>query len=301
MKDKASKAPEQPLFKFPDLFYAADEVAGCSQRDFYRLRITELLCLVGAAVSAGLPADRFFKLGPLITILLFLVALIIRISGQGTKLEKRWYNGRAAAESIKSMSWQYAVCGESYRQGDTDASSRFSEQLNKVLGATPHLDLPATPGLRSYSATESMRAIRDSPLSSRIEAYRYGRVHDQLGWYERKSRANKDLAKKWTGALVLLEAFAVLLGIGRIVEWFDVDWLGLLAAAATALAAWQQSKKYTELSEAYAITSHEVAILSDDFDDKANESEWAQQVHDSEAAFSREHTMWLARRQGPPA
>jgi hypothetical protein len=60
-----------------------------------------------------------------------------------------------------------------------------------------------------------------------------------------------------------------------------------------------QAKKYANLSEAYAVTSHEVSLVPSTLSAEATEEEWAQAVHDAEAAFSREHTMWQARRQGP--
>jgi hypothetical protein len=78
-----------------------------------------------------------------------------------------------------------------------------------------------------------------------------------------------------------------------------VNWLGVLAAGTASVAAWQQTKNYSSQSEAYAVTSHEVAIVAETIGPAIDESSWAQAVHDAEAAFSREHTLWLARRQGP--
>jgi hypothetical protein len=74
-----------------------------------------------------------------------------------------------------------------------------------------------------------------------------------------------------------------------------------MPAISASLAAWKQTKNYAALSESYSVTSHEVAILATTIVKHVDEQTWSQAVHDAEAAFSREHTLWLARRQGPPA
>jgi hypothetical protein len=68
---------------------------------------------------------------------------------------------------------------------------------------------------------------------------------------------------------------------------------------AVAVIGWMQAKKYASLSEAYAVTSHEVALVASTLSAELDEDAWAQAVHDAEAAFSRELTMWQARRQAP--
>lgn len=230
-------------------------------------------------------------------VLAFAVALVIRLSGAGDRAEKRWYDARAAAESIKSAAWQYTMCGESYRHDDTTADQRFKDFLKKVLKAVPKLEVPAKPD--EAALTDDMKALRAKPLSERKAVYREGRVMDQLSWYSNKAMDNKTHARQWTVILIGIEAMAVILGALRIADAFDVDWLSLFAAIAASVAAWKQTKNFTFLSEAYSVTSHEVEIIHADLDGATNEKKWAQFVHDAEAAFSREHTLWVARRQGP--
>jgi hypothetical protein len=283
----------------PALFKATDSSSESAQRSFYLYRGTELAALILAAVAAELGSTVLWGIGPALALLLFFAALVLRVSGAGTRAEHRWYDARAAAESIKSMSWQYAVGGESFRVGDDTADSRFKDGLKKSLAVLSNLDVAVKSGESRYGVSTEMKALRASSLEDRVSAYRTGRVDDQVEWYRDNSTKNRRRSRQWTVALVAVECVAVLLGLGRVMEWFDVDWLGLVAAVAAALAAWQQVKNYSELSEAYAVTSHEVGLLADDLDPGSSEEEWAQQVHDAEAAFSREHTLWLARRQGP--
>ncbi len=284
--------------KFPVLFDAADAIAAESQRKFLRALRAELVALSAAALVAQLPARELGGAGPVAALALFSVALAIRISRVEQHAQRQWYDARAAAESIKSASWQYTVGGEAYRTDDETATSRFQSDLRRYLGQLTHLDVPT--GLPSESgATSDMQALRRMPVVDRAETYLRDRVEDQLSWYSTNAERNKRRARRWWTVTVAFEAAAVAVGLARVIAKFDVDWLGVLAAVAASLAAWQQAKRYTELSESYSVTSHEVGLIRSTLDRSATERDWAQFVHDAEAAFSREHTLWLARRQGP--
>jgi len=285
---------------FPALFEAADTIAAESQKKFLRALRAELLALSAAALVAQIPAREIGGAGPIAALALFAVALAIRVSRVEEHAQRQWYDARAAAESIKSASWQYAVGGEAYRLDDPDAEPRFQADLRRYLGQLPHLDVPTGSAAQS-GASSDMQALRRMPVAHRAEAYLRDRVEDQLGWYSTSAGRNKKRARRWWAFTVVLEGAAVAVGLARVVAKFDVDWLGVLAAIAASLAAWQQAKRYTELSESYAVTSHEVGLIRSSLDGDACERDWAQFVHDAEAAFSREHTLWLARRQGPLA
>jgi len=285
---------------FPALFDAADTIAAESQRKFLRALRAEVVALSAAALVAQFPARQLSGAGPIASLALFAVALAIRISRVEEHAQREWYDARAAAESIKSASWQYAVGGEAYRVEDPAAEARFQDDLRRYLGQLPHLDVP-TGSPAQCGATSDMQALRRMPVPDRAETYLRDRVEDQLDWYSTNARRNKQRARRWWAATVAIEAAAIAVGLARVIAKFDIDWLGVLAAIAASLAAWQQAKRYTELSESYSVTSHEVGLIRSSLDRNAAEPDWAQFVHDAEAAFSREHTLWLARRQGPLA
>jgi hypothetical protein len=228
----------------------------------------------------------------------FVLALIVRLSGVGDRAEKRWYDARAAAESVKSSAWQFAVGGEAFRISDLTAAQRFRESLGAVLETLPTLDVPA-PSNTDAVITQKMGSLRSSDIANRAKIYLKERVEDQVHWYATKANWNKRRASQWRWILIGVDAAAICLGVLRATAVLHVNWLGIFAVAATGVAAWQQTKNYRSLSEAYSVTSHEVNIVSGTLTAPADEDAWAQAVHDAEAAFSREHTLWLARRQGP--
>lgn len=140
--------------------------------------------------------------------------------------ERKWYEGRAAAESLKSMSWQYAAAGESFRLDDSTSDERFVITMKEILKELGDLDIPF-PSAQDTAIPVEMRALSASSRAQRTEMYRTLRVKDQLDWYERKAASNKLRAHQWRVGMIVIETGAVLLGFGRALGWYDVDWLAL--------------------------------------------------------------------------
>jgi hypothetical protein len=77
----------------------------------------------------------------------------------------------------------------------------------------------------------------------------------------------------------------------------NVNVLGIAAALTVAAAAWLRTKDHEGLAEAYNVTARELAKVEQQGERGfASEQEWSEYVADAENAFSREHTLWLARR-----
>ncbi|QAY69753.1 DUF4231 domain-containing protein [Xylanimonas protaetiae] len=283
--------------ELPALFQAADRKAAERQRAFYVSKGLEVGALAGGAMAALLPSSLLGGSGPIFALLLFLVALVIQVTKISATAERRWYDARAAAESIRSSAWQYAACGEAFRLENDQADAAFRQVLVRVLDAVPGLDIgPDTDD--APTITTSMRSIRALSLVERSGVYLEQRVAGQVKWYARKAQWNKQRARVYGLVVIGVELAAVVAGILRVATGSSLDFLGAAAAIAAGLVAWTQAKKYTFLSESYAVTSHEVNLVRDTLRPGDDEGLWAQLVHDAEAAFSREHTMWQARRQG---
>lgn len=294
---RRKKEPVDPTLEMPALYTATERVSASSQRAFFRVRAAEYAALFVGAVTGELSNDFLAGAGPIIALLCFLLALLLRISQVGDRAEKRWYDARAASESIKSASWQYTVGGESFPIDDRDSKTRYLQQLQEILAALPGLNVGAAAS--SDVITRDMETVRGSNQHERAQRYRDDRVSDQVRWYAKKARTNRRRSAQWRWTLVGIEAAAIIAGVLQVADLYNFGLLSLFAAAAASVAAWQQSKRYTELSEAYAVTSHEVNMVSASLQAPVSEDNWARSVHDAEAAFSREHTMWLSRRQGP--
>jgi hypothetical protein len=107
---------------FPALFAAAEKVSANSQRTFLTARGAEFALLVASAGFGEIPRKSISDAGPWIAIVAFALALVIRLSGVGDQAEKRWYDARAAAESIKSSAWQFAVGSSAFPLAEPQAA-----------------------------------------------------------------------------------------------------------------------------------------------------------------------------------
>lgn len=281
--------------EYPELFGVCESVSAASQRTFRYSRAVELSLLVLAAATGEIPNTELSNLGPILAFIFFLLALALRLSGIGTRAEKRWYDARAACESIKSCSWQYAAALEPYDTGTAEAKVELTRVLRAILEVLPRLDVPSLKN-QSAVATNAMNDIRELPSGERAWKYMSLRLGDQIDWYRDKATWNKDMARTWLRILIAVESSAVILGLLRMIGQFNVNWLGILAAAAAAIEAWQQTKNYSTLAESYAVTSHELSLVASSLEESINSDSWASAAKDAESAFSREHTLWLARR-----
>ncbi|MFE0462080.1 DUF4231 domain-containing protein [Kitasatospora sp. NPDC058965] len=89
----------------PELFRVADGASLLAQRRSVSLIRWELALLTGAAAVAGLgPAAWSWAAGAAYLAAAVLAALLTRQQPQGL-----WYEGRAAAESVKTLAWKYVV------------------------------------------------------------------------------------------------------------------------------------------------------------------------------------------------
>ncbi len=128
------------------------------------------------------------------------------------------------------------------------------------------------------------------------ENYKSERIQDQADWYGRKSILNRKKSSKWFLVSVTLHAVTIIMLLYRIKDPSISLPLGAITTAVSAVLTWLQAKKYNELASSYSLTAHEIALIKGMGLAISNEKELSDFVVNSEAAFSREHTQWFARK-----
>jgi hypothetical protein len=284
----------------PALFRAADANSTAAQQTFLRLSSAVLVLVLIAAGAAvfGRPesgTDYF----AIVAAVAFAIALLLRFRLVTDQPERSWYDGRAAAESVKTSAWQYAVGGSNFRvTQDTAAADRlFRERVTEIIDEFRGRHLVPVADGSEAQITDAMRRVRSEALLDRIEAYRQGRLVEQIRWYRDKARSNEKSARLWNGVTLGLQTVALGGAILKASGVFAFDALGLASAAIAAAVAWMQTKDYVGLAEAYAVTSQELGAIETCIEGVRSEEEWSQFVDDAEGALSREHTLWRARRR----
>lgn len=281
----------------PGLFQGADAASVQGQKRHVRaVQVRLAFAIIAAATGVAT-----FRVGAGLDLLAMgtVVALVIVVSVEfylkSVRPEETWYDGRALAESAKSLSWRYAVGAAPFAKHVANARSAYVDGLKMLLHDAPPTSIRPT---AAPAVTEQMQALRDSPLDVRRTVYLRDRVEDQLRWYAAKAERNDALAYRWGIALLTIEIAGILAALARAVGLVSFDLAGVVAAFIGAGAAWLAVRQYSTNARAYTYAAQELPIVYQRLDEITDEAAWASEVADAEEAISREHTMWRASRSG---
>jgi hypothetical protein len=315
--EDTTRSPNEPMTlrkeDLPATYQGATQNSVAAQGRFLRRSAVGLIMVVLAAGAGGfvgfiyIPHTSVDVMG-IGAAAAFCTALVARISLLTDRPHKTWYGGRAAAESAKTLAWRYAVGGAPFQidQKPDEVGLAFARRLEDILTDLDAESLVPHSGIEGQ-ITPRMRELRAKSLGERKEAYRVGRIADQLLWYSRKAKWNKERAQRWNVGLMFLEILGL---VGAIVaatglftkEVFGdtgvvigslVGWIGAIVAAG---AAWLQTKQHSNLAQAYSVAALELSAINDLIPLQRTEEDWARFVSESEDAISREHTLWRASR-----
>ncbi len=278
---------------FPGLYQSADKASLDSQNRYYIcLRFYLGLLVIAAAVSFFIPVNTY---GALLSALLFIVTLGILIYLKTSKPDDIWYNGRAVAESVKTLSWKWMMKAEPFHEENT-AEADFITDLKKVLNQNQSLSsvLSSTEGAKE-PITDVMRSVRSQSFDDRKILYKNQRIDNQANWYTKKANFNKKKASSWFVVSVILHSAAVIMLMYRIYDSSISLPVEVIATAASAVLTWIQAKKHNELSSSYSLAAHEIGFIKTEWK-SVTEDDFSDFVINTENAFSREHTQWIARK-----
>jgi len=280
----------------PALFKAADKASLAGQhRLLWSLGAGLALNMLAAVASLFLTTSGTDLAAGGASVAFFL-AILVGVFVLVDRPERAWYEGRAAAESAKTLAWLYAVGGGPFSlKRDGQADGLFAAHLQELLREIADVSLSLD---EDEQVTSAMRELRASDLADRRSAYARGRLEDQRKWYAAKASQNETLARNWRLVILALQAAGLTGALLKATGTMNVNLLGLLAAGAAAATAWLQAKEHATLANAYGIAAQELAVIKVRLGEPSNEDEWAVFVEEAEEAISREHKLWLARRGG---
>lgn len=283
--------------EMPGLYQSADQASLNAQASYFTgLRWYLILLICAAFASYANPDDI---VGALLSANLFLITLGILIFLRVKRPDDTWYNGRAVAESVKTRAWRWMMRADPYENNHNVeiTSKQFISDLKAILEQNKSL----SHSLQSTSAVEepispTMKSVRQLSVTKRLSVYVDQRVKNQVEWYWAKSKLNKRRAQQWFWVSVILHCTAIAMLLYRIKEpTFSLP-VEVIATMAGAALTWLQAKKHNELNSAYALTAHEIVLIKGESAAVHNEEQLSEYVVNSETAFSREHTQWVARK-----
>jgi hypothetical protein len=228
----------------------------------------------------------------------FIAVAALRVYSRLSSVEASWYDARMAAESVKSLSWRYAIGGEPFPLGslsDKEADALFNARLWELLSDLGNLRTPPSRGAH-YQITPAMRQLRQAALADRKAAYERDRVGDQASWYAERARGNERQSRFWDALFVLSSGVAIMFGLLQGFGAISVNVLGVAGFVAALITMWTGVRRYDRQARAYGITAHELLAMASIMQPIEDEEEWADFVASAEAAVSEEHTGWRVSR-----
>lgn len=290
-----------PDSALPGLYQGADKLSIQAQSrhlSVSRLRLVlVVIAAAGGAFSVRIGSESI-EIAALVTVVALVGAIVTELWLLVEKPELSWYDGRALAESAKTLAWRFAVCATPYEResdvgNDREAEFRFVSQLESLLRDAPRTAVAPT---TAPPVSSQLRILRSATLTARRDCYLEQRIDNQSIWYARKSGWNIRRARRWRIALLSLEVVGVIAAVFRMINFVELDLAGIVAATIGAGVAWLATKQHESLGRAYAFAANELCLARTRLEGAVTEQDWAREVADAEEAISREHTMWRASR-----
>jgi hypothetical protein len=287
---------------YPGLFCAAGKASASAQKTSLILSRTNLALLVAgaafAAVSSAWQATSglFAILSAISVALSLLISIYLKILAP----EHVWYGGRAIAESVKSMAWRYMMGAEPYfvDLALPEVERKFVADLKAIFKERQRLAFNLGGQFAEQpQISTTMRTLRLLTLAERRSAYVADRIVDQKHWYGRQAKSNRESSVTYFYLVTISQILALVAAFALITHpESKLKLTGLFTSLAGALLTWVQIKQHKELAQAYSVAEFELGLIQEQAQSVATDQEFSDFVGDAENAISREHTLWIARR-----
>ena len=285
---------------FPALFQKTDQFSINAQQAYLKWVRLELFILILAAILSVFPIfnNPDYRLGAILVAVSLIVGIALTFYIKHSKFEDDWYMGRAIAESVKSLTWKYITRGAPFgKSGQSDIVDRqFIALLKNINDQYKSFLKVSCLSDGDVFISPQMKKIRESELEKRKQVYVENRITDQLKWYEKKSLFNKAQTNKLHWLIIIMQAIALIYAIYLIFNPAAFNIVPIVTTIAAAFISWLQIKRHQELSKSYEVAAHEIQKILQQSVYINTEIKFEQYVDNSENAFSREHTLWIARR-----
>lgn len=289
---------------YPELYRNADSASVTAQRTYVclnRLYLGSLVLgsIVSATASLNIPELRpyLFTILAIVLTIGFIILWIMRARQD----EKVWFDGRAVAESVKTVTWRFMMKVLPFDE-DGKAEELFIKQLKEIREARPQLAKymdAAQDGIELH-ITDFMREKRAAALGARRAFYISDRLDEQRTWYTKKAKQDATSSTCWFWTVAGFQIGAVVLAVIQAAsKGLGINLVPVLITFAAAFAAWVQLKRFDELAQSYNLAAQELGELRSLSSSQTTIEGFTQLIEQVENSISREHTMWCARRDVP--
>jgi len=252
------------VFDYPAIYKEADNISNKIQKNYLGVLLVFLIMLVISSFLFTYFDDIIIL--KIVNIIISFSIVIFSFIFHFYNFQGKWYNARAVAESIKTISWRYAVKAEPYNIPDDDAKSIFFKAMKDIIEMNH--DFKECIEAEYSSSTQhnipnNMTGVRLLSLQDRYNFYHINRVMEQKDWYTKKSLINKKRSSQFFFLLIFVSfVLLICLILSLIKTSINIIFpTGPLLSMISILFTWIQTKKYKELEKSYALTAHEIGFI----------------------------------------
>jgi hypothetical protein len=288
---------------FPGLHQASDKASLTAQGTYKRIIAFDLITMI---VASALAIYNYQNTDPkfvtyLISGLFLLIGLVLTIIVKTKKYEDIWYQGRALAESCKTLTWRFITCSASFEVTmDIEAAkATFIKRLKELGSEFKELNSNLNAEILTIpSISNEMLKVRNLNMQLRKEYYIQNRIEEQKKWYATKAEFNKSRYDFWFLAIIVTQAIGFISAFYLIIKpGSNWNFVGLFTTLSACALSWLQLKQHQELKQAYTTAAQELTFILDSASQIDNDIKLSEFVLESENAISREHTLWLAQKR----
>jgi len=284
------------VFDFPGIYREANDISNKTQKFYlFVIKIYLFLLIISAILFTYFANIWEIKLA---NALISLVILSLSFGFFFYDFQGIWYNARAVAESIKTSCWRYAIKAEPYNTDDNEANTLLVETMKHIVDMNHDFKKHISAEFSSEDQLpNTLTSVRALPFNERLEYYHKNRVNEQREWYKNKSIKNKNNSLIYSWLLLMLSVTISVLLFLNIDKNNQIEYpVEILLSLISIIFTWIQTKKYKELNKSYALASYEIGFIATQKQRVDSEEKLSNYVNNSENAFSREHTQWIARK-----
>jgi hypothetical protein len=194
------------MFDYPAVYKEADNISNKTQKD-YLMILKTFLCMLVLSSILFTYFDSILVV-KVINATISLAIVVLSFVFQFRNFQGDWYNARAVAESIKTISWRYVIKAEPYNVSDDNAKKLFLKTIKHIIDMNHDFKkcIEADYGDQQI-IPENMTEIRQLPFNERLDIYHKHRIIDQRDWYIKKSKYNKGRSNLFFVFLLLFQLF----------------------------------------------------------------------------------------------
>ncbi len=185
---------------YPVTYRVMSAISADNQRTYFRLLKLQVALLLSIATVSAIDWQLFpFLRTVSIVAASFLIVLsFLQMFAQIQKYDKKWFESRAVAESVKVQTWRFMMQVAPYHDSSDSISpkERFVADVRQLLEEQPDAKVVAgSKPIEGPEVSQFMLDQRTKPVGDRRDFYLKGRIQDQKDWYSKKAATNCPLGR----------------------------------------------------------------------------------------------------------